>query len=253
MGINGDHFWLAMLLGTATAGVASLVVSIPSVRLSGLFLALLTMAFALMVDNVIFTIPQLTGTEGGMLVGRPAFWGTDYLSDVPFYYLCLGFLVVFGGIALLLRSSRVGRRLQALRDSPDALATLGVSLATTKLFVFALTSAMAGAAGVLFATYQGTASSLSFSMFSSVNYLVAAVLGGIGSVGGGVVGGVLLALPQIIKQSGTFNDYFNLGIGIVAVQVALYPNGLVDYWAHQAQGLLGLVRARRQRRLLPAA
>jgi hypothetical protein len=113
-----------------------------------------------------------------------------------------------------------------------------VSLTSTKLFVFALTAGMAGMGGVLLGMYQANVSYSSFSMFTSVNYLLAAVIGGIGSVPGAVLGAGILAFPGWIQtSSGKLNDYLGLGIGLVVVQMSMYPNGLISYYRSQAKSV----------------
>jgi branched-chain amino acid transport system permease protein len=231
---SGSGFLLALLLAAAIAAPASLLIGIPSLRLSGLFLALATMAFALMMDNFVFQINAIAGGLQGITVNAPQIFGIDFSNTTPFYYLCLFFLLLFGAFAGLLRRSRYGRRLQALRDAPDGLTTLGVNLALTKISVFAITAAIAAMGGVLLGIYQVEISPDSFNLFASISFLVAAVIGGIGSVPGAVLGGFILAFPQLIQtSSGTFNNYFALGIGLAVINLAAFPNGLISYYRRQ--------------------
>lgn len=241
----GTLVW-AIVLAAAIAAAASLVVGLPSLRLSGLFLALATLAFALMMDKLVFQITEVSGGLTGTEVLSPVIGGVDFFETRPFYFLSIGFLVAFGLFAGALRRSRMGRRLQAMRDSPDALRTLGVSLTSTKLFVFALTAAMAGMGGVLLGMYQANVSYSSFTIFTSVNYLLAGVIGGIGSVPGAVLGAGILAFPGWIQtSSGNLNDYLGLGIGLVVVQMSMYPNGLISYYRSQAKSVSTRIRKMR--------
>src|SRR5581483_178835 len=190
---------------------------------------------------------RISGGLTGMQVPVPKVAGIDFSHTKPFYFLALGFLVAFGLFTGALRRSRTGRRLQALRDSPDGLRTLGVSLAATKLFVFAIAGAMASVGGVLLGVYQQEVGAQSFAMLVSVSYLVAVVLGGIGSVPGAVLGAFILAFPTFTQtSSGTFNNYFSLGIGLAVVQMARFPNGLISYYRSQGRSIAAFARRRRE-------
>lgn len=245
LGGDGGGLWWAMVVAAAIAAPVGAIVGLPSLRLSGLFLALATMAFALLMDNLIFPIKEIGGV-GGMAVPSPTLAGIDVSSPRRFYYVCVAFLLGFSYLTVMLRRGRLGRRLQALRDSPEALRTLGVNLAVTRLAVFALSAAMAAAGGVLFGSYRSQVTSGDFNLFASIGYLVSAVVGGVSSVGGAMLGGLSVSLPQILQRtqggSSSFSKFYPLAIGLIVVFLARYPNGVISFITERVRRWSTLLR-----------
>lgn len=243
---SGGRFWLALVVAALLAAPVGALVGLPSLRLSGLFLALATMAFALMMDSLVFSIDSLSGGQSGMGVSPPSLAGFDLGSPERFYFLSLGFVVAFGGFVVALKRGRLGRRLQALRDSPEALRTLGVSLAVTRLSVFALSAAMAAMGGVLFGAYRGQVASYDFQMFVSVGYMVSAVIGGVGAVGGALLGGFVHVLPQLTQRAATrpstFQEYYPLGVALAVIMLSRFPNGVISFAADVVRRRVEVVR-----------
>jgi len=221
--------WLALLVAAAIAAPVGVVVGLSSLRLSGLFLALATMAFALLMDNLVFRIHEISGGVDGREVRRPDLPGVDLTTTRSFYFFTLVVFAVFAGLVVALRRSRFGRRFQALRDSPDALRTLGVNLAATRLGVFALSATMASVAGVVFGSYRGRVNPLDFNLLKSIEFLVAAVVGGIATVAGAVIGGLIVAVPQLAKATPETATRFQLAVGLIVVVLARYPQGLLSF------------------------
>lgn len=250
---SGERFWLALLVAALIAAPVGALVGLPSLRLSGLFLALATMAFALMMDSLVFSIDSISGGQSGMGIAPPSLAGVDLATPVRFYYLCLAFVAVFAAFVAALRHGRLGRRLQALRDAPEALRTLGVSLAVTRLSVFALSAAMAAMGGVLFGAYRSQVASYDFQMFTSVGYLVSAVIGGVGAVGGALLGGFIHVLPQLTQKAASapskFQEYYPLGVALAVILLSRFPNGLISFVAEVARRRLEVLR--RSAPLLP--
>lgn len=229
-GTDGS-IWLAMLVAAAVAAPVGVLVGMSSLRLSGLFLALATMAFALLMDNLVFRIHEVTGGVDGREVGRPSLPGVDLSSTRAFYLFALGVFAAFAFLVVALRRSRLGRRLQALRDAPDALRTLGVNLAATRLGVFAMSASMASVAGVVFGSYRMRVNPLDFSLLKSIEYLVAGVIGGVASVAGALIGGLVVAVPQLAAATPETATRFQLAVGLVVVVLARYPQGLLSFGA----------------------
>lgn len=227
-GVHGN-LWLALVVAAVVAAPIGILVGLSSLRLSGLFLGLATMAFALLMDNLVFTVHEISGGADGREVSRFSLPGVDFSTTRSFYILSLLFFACFAALVVAMRSSRFGRRLQALRDSPDALRTLGVNLAATRLGVFALSASMASVAGVLFGAYRGRVNPADFNLLKSIEYLVATVIGGSAAVGGAAIGGLIVAVPQLVKASSTAASYYQLGVGVVVVVLARYPQGVISF------------------------
>jgi branched-chain amino acid transport system permease protein len=232
-GTNGGLFPLAILVGIAIAVPVSLLVGIPSLRLSGLFLALATMALALVMDKVVFASSSITGGLTGLNLTAAKIGPLKFTSPTSQFYLCLTVLTLAGAGAFWLRQGPIGRRLQMVRDSPDATVTLGASLTVTKLAVFAACSAVASIGGALLAVTQQTVVPDNFSFNTSLVLLLVVVIGGRSLISGAVIAGgfdlvTLLPLPTAV------NKYLPLGIALSVVAIAQEPDGLGRVMLRQA-------------------
>jgi branched-chain amino acid transport system permease protein len=179
---------VGVVVSIAVCALVGAVVALPALRLSGIYLALSTAAFALFCTAMLFN--QADVMPGGSVSVPTLSFGPVHI-DSDFEQLVL-FAVVFaviGNVLVLLRRSAWGRRLAAMRDSPVACATLGLNLTSTKVGVFALSAAIAGAAGALAGR---TFVADEFSLPSSLPVTMLAVVGGIGSIAGAFLGGILL-------------------------------------------------------------
>jgi branched-chain amino acid transport system permease protein len=224
-GTHGSLFPVALLVGVAIAVPVSLLVGIPSLRLSGLFLALATMAFALLMDNLVFSSESISGGFTGLTLSGAKIGPLTFDSANSQFYLCASALGLAGFVALWLRHGPVGRRLQMVRDSPDAATTLGASLTVTKLAVFAACAALASVGGALLAVTQETVVPSNFAFNQSLELLLVVVIGGRSLISGAVVAGgfalvPLLPLPTVVDK------YLPLGIALTVIAIAQEPDGI---------------------------
>jgi branched-chain amino acid transport system permease protein len=189
-GANGSP--LAVAASIALCAAVGAVIALPALRLSGIYLALATAAFALFCTAMIFNQQQII--PSGSVQVPPLSIG-PFTADTDFKQLVL-LAILFAGTGNLLvwlRRSAWGRRLTAMKDSPVACATLGLNLTSTKVGVFALSAAIAGAGGALAGR---TFTADNFALPSSLPVTMLAVVGGIGSIAGAFMGGMLLgAIP----------------------------------------------------------
>jgi branched-chain amino acid transport system permease protein len=242
-GTDGGLFPLSILVAIAIAVPVSLVIGLAAIRLSGLFLALLTMAFALLMDNLIFSRQGVSGGITGINLTAAKLGPISLRGVHAQYYLCAFVLVVATAGAWLLRRGPVGRRLQMVRDAPNAAATLGVSLTVTKLAVFAGCAAVAASAGTLLAITQTTVDPSQFSFNTSLELLLVVVLGGRSLVSGAVVAGAfnlmtLLPLPTTVEK------YLPLGIAVSVVAIAREPDGLPQVMLTQVRASTAVLHSR---------
>ncbi len=231
--LGSDGNPLGLVLAVVIAGSVGALVALPALRLKGLYLALVTLSFAILFEKRILTeFPDfITGSTNVARVPRLAGFGSDTANFVLL-------AAAFAGVAILvaaLRRGPFGRRLQALKDSPAACATLGLDLTATKLQVFALSAAIAGLGGALFAGWKSTIGGVNQNDFSLLNgplaglpVVLLAVIGGITSVAGAILGGLLLTgMPMVGQSFPALRDIMYLLPGIAGISLARNPDGAV--------------------------
>ncbi|MBV8297038.1 MAG: ABC transporter permease [Acidimicrobiia bacterium] len=230
---------VGLLAAAGAAGAVGAVISLPALRLSGLYLALSTLAFAVLADNLFFL--QVFGGGGALTMHRLSVLGLNVNGDVAYTVLLAVAFVLMGAFVIAIRRGPFGRLLSAMKDSPAACATLGLDLTRTKVGVFALSAAMAGIGGVLLGGLGGSISSMAFIYIQSLVVLLMVTIGGIMTVSGALLGGLLLGPGfYIIQQHINIENLTFLGAGLGAMTIARSPNGIVG----QLSGLVD--RFRRQ-------
>lgn len=190
-GASGNFLWVFVAIAICSAVGA--LIALPALRLSGIYLALATAAFAIFCYWMVFqqqdVMPGSTASVPYLKLG-PIQVSSDFGQLVV---LAVAFAAI-ANVLVALRRSAWGRRLAAMRDSPVACATLGLNLMSTKVGVFALSAAIAGAGGALAGR---TFVVDDFGLDQSLPITMLAVVGGIGSVGGALLGGLLLGVQPI--------------------------------------------------------
>lgn len=230
---------VGMAAGIALATVVAWIVAVPTLKLKGNYLAMATLGFGIIVSIVFNEAVDLTGGPSGYVgIPRLALFGHAFDTDRGYYNLMAAVLTLVVLLALNLMKSRTGRALRALHVSEKAAASLGVDIAAHKRFVFVLSAALAGLAGVLYAHYLSFIAPASFGFAFSVQLVVMVVLGGMASVWGSVAGAFFLtALPEALRE---FEDIDILVYGAILVLTIMFlPDGL-------AGGLGRLVRKLRR-------
>ena len=226
---DGMPWLLSTAIAALVTGLVGVIVALPAVRLRGVYLALSTLAFAILMDNVVFGNRDVLGGGTTLPVQRPELFGWDLTSERSLFVVLVAVAAVFGNILLVVRRSGFGRKLSALRDSPAACQTLGMSVTLTKLQVFFLSALLAGIAGALFGGLQARVGQLDFLWFRSLSVLLVATIFGITSASGAYLGAFFFAvLPEITRRvSKTDSDALQpLIIGVLAVLTARRPEGI---------------------------
>jgi branched-chain amino acid transport system permease protein len=249
---------LLLATGALTCAVGTLV-GLPSLRLSGLYLALITLMFAGAV-NVVMAVTNFpnggSGFTGHIAAGnlaaienvrRPSFAG----GDTAYYRYVVIVCALTFGLALLHVASKPGRAWASIRESEPAALAAGVNVTVYKLWAFALASFMTGVAGCLLAAHQGQPTVYGFSTQDSLTVLATALIGGIYSLWGAIVAGVFMQLlPFLLKdQWGINNNFLIVIFGVGLLQVLLTaPAGLVQQFPKDMANL-GRLLFRLARRL----
>jgi branched-chain amino acid transport system permease protein len=236
----GWPFPVAMLCAAGLSAAVGVVVALPALRVKGIYLGMATLAFGFIVEEGLARWEHVTGGNAGLSVKPPtlASWKLDTAPE--FYYLCLAVAVVATvGIANLLRSP-TGRALVAIRDSEISAQSMGIHLARYKTLSFAVSAALAGLGGALYAHKIQFLSPEQFSIVQSIDLLLLVVIGGLGSIHGAFLGAIfLIVMPQLIALAkdllpaaiGQATGLQGLVYGLVLIAFVLFePMGLYGRW-----------------------
>lgn len=215
---------LAAALVTAAVGM---LVALPSVRLTGVYLALGTLAFAQLMDKLVFGAPFLFGPTGVASAPPLSLFGLQVRGAGGYLVLVSVVFVVLAAGLLALRRGRVGRLLAAAREDPAACATLGLSLRWLRIALFAASAGIAGLAGGLLAGLRQTVVASDFQLLAGLPLLLVAVVCGVTSASGALAAGFALVLLPLLQSSFPgLGGLTLLVIGFAAVFIGRDPNGL---------------------------
>ncbi len=251
------HFFVALPVAAAVAGLAGLLLAPMALRLRGLYLAVVTLAFVLVMQHVYRNATPITGGVGGTRIESPTIAGVsltrggelagiDFPGPTLYYFLVLLLLLAtIVGVKNLLRS-RMGRDFAAVRDHDIAAGVVGVRVfaATTRAFV--ISSAIAGVAGALMGGLLRHTSYGQWGMMLSVDYLAMVILGGLGTVAGPVLGAVFVTfMPEVLDQIAPMVPFISEEVGqgltpertsrllygvLLATVMVFEPLGLYGIW-----------------------
>ena len=215
-------------LGSGLLGVALLAFAIarPILRLKGHYLAMATLGMGIIISIVLNQEVDLTGGPDGMPVSSFSLLGQEVDSELGWYWIVGGSLIVTVWLALNLIDSAVGRALRAVHGSEVAAQVAGVDTTRYKILIFVVSAVLAAYAGSLFAHYTGFLTPSEGSFFRSIEFVTMVVLGGMASVFGSVIGAAILtALPQFLT---VFHDYEHVMFGLVMMLTMIFmPKGLL--------------------------
>jgi branched-chain amino acid transport system permease protein len=234
----GIPFPLALACAGLLSAAVGMVVGLPALRVKGIYLGMATLAFGFIVEEVIARWEHVTGGNAGLMVQYPTLFGWALDSTDEFYFLCLVVTVLATlGIVNLMRSS-TGRAFVAIRDSEISAQSMGIHLARYKTLSFALSAALAGIGGALYAHKIQFLSPEQFSIIQSIDLLLMVVIGGLGSIHGAFLGAIfLIVMPQLISLG---KDFLPEAIGQAAgLQGAVYGIVLIAFVLFEPMGLYG--------------
>ncbi len=225
---------LSLLLSPFVAVLGAIVFGWFCVRLSGVYLAMLTLAFSQIVWSVVFQWDDFTGGSNGLTGVWPASWLADKRS---YYYLTMA-LVVVGVLAIRrVLFSPFGYAMRAGRDSPLRADAIGIDVKRVQWVAFVIAAAFAGLAGALYAFSKGSISPDTVSVNRSVDGLVMVLLGGLQTLAGPIVGAVTFTWLQDAVARNT--DYWRALLGgVILLLVLVFPQGIAGFFA----GLFGRMR-----------
>jgi branched-chain amino acid transport system permease protein len=245
--LRGWPFVPALIASGVISGLAGALIARPLGRMSGIYLAIATLALSIIIEDVAIVATPVTGGIAGLFAPPIEFFGLmidRYGTPRAFYYLCLTVLIIVTiAYANLLRSP-TGRSFLAVRDSEVSARALGVNVPRAKTVSFALYCAITGLAGALYAHQAQAVNYESFLVLISITLLLQVVVGGLGSMHGAFFGAfVVVLLPQMISMSRSFinaSTPFNLGAYpgmdtavfalIILLMIIYEPRGIYGIW-----------------------
>jgi branched-chain amino acid transport system permease protein len=237
--------WFSLPAAGITGALISIIVGVPSLRLKGLYLAIITLAFGFIIAHIILYAEGLTHGANGIFITGARLFGFDLQRGPALYYLTLALTVATILAALNLLRTRVGRAWIAIRDHGIAARVMGIDLVRYKLLSFAVSSFMVAIAGALLSLQIRFVNIDVFALILSIEALAMIILGGLGSVAGAVLGAVFLSyLPEAIRlgmaiivdpASAFYGNYVYEARGIVnGLVIVLFlrfkPDGLIGFW-----------------------
>ena len=224
---------IAMLIGATVAMGAGLLAGYPALKRKGLFLGLTTLGLALIIDRFVFNARLFQGGAGGLVVERPNLFGLDLSGDRAFYFYEAAMVGLMLALAHNLRSGRLGRVLAAMRDSETAAQSVGIGMRNAKLFVFGVSSFMAGIGGALLVQSNQNWDSATFNPVLGLFWFTAVVVCGISSVGGAILAAILYVF---IPRQFNLDIQSAIGLfGLAAVFLGRLPGGFMAQPARFAQ------------------
>ncbi len=234
----GVPFPIALAAAGLLSALVGVVVGMPALRVKGIYLGIATLAFGFVVEEVFARWESLTGGNAGLFVNPPTMGTWQIDSGTGFYFLCLVIAVLATLAILNLLRSPTGRAFVAIRDSEISAQSMGIHLARYKTLSFALSAALAGLGGALYAHKIQFLSPEQFSIIQSIDLLLMVVIGGLGSVHGAFLGAIfLITMPQLIALG---KDWLPPAIGEApGLQSTVYGIVLVAFVLFEPMGLYG--------------
>ena len=231
-------FPLALAAAAVLSAAVGVVVGLPALRVKGMYLGISTMAFGFIVEEVFARWESFTGGNAGMHVRPPVLFTWTLDSPVEFFYLCVAVTVLATLAILNLLRSPTGRAFVAIRDSEISAQSMGIHLARYKTLSFAISAALAGLGGALYAHMIKFLSPDQFDIIQSIDLLLMVVIGGLGSVHGAFLGAIfLITMPQLISE---VKDLLPAFIGQApGLKAVIYGGVLIGFVLFEPLGLYG--------------
>ena len=231
---------IAIPLAGLMAGAVGVLVSIPTLRMSGLYLVVATIAFGHIVEEVAARWSSVTGGNTGLTVPSLHLAGINFASPQRLYYVCVAFAVFAWWIGRNLLRTPLGRAMTAVRDSEVAARCMGVSVARTKAAAFGLSTFLCGVAGALYGHALGFISPEQFTIVLSLDLLILVLVGGLASLLGVLLGAIFIVmLPEAIRVitgllmpgTGEVQGVRPLTSGAILIAVMMFEQrGLYGLW-----------------------
>lgn len=235
---RGWPFPVSLACSMALSAAVGVVVGLPALRVKGMYLGIATLSFGFIVEEVLARWESVTGGSAGQSVKPMQLFRWSLDSDLSFYFVCLVCMVLSTLAVLNLLRSPTGRAFVAIRDSEVSAQSMGIHLARYKSLSFAVSAALAGLGGALYAHRMTFISPDQFGLVQSIDLLLMVVIGGLGSMHGAFLGAIfLIGMPQLIALG---KDYLPSAIGqATGLQGVVYGLVLIAFVMFEPMGIYG--------------
>jgi len=220
---------VVLLLAGIFSGIIGFLLGIPILRLKGFYIAMATLAFGVVVSEIILQWSSLTNGDNGINVPVATIAGFAFDSDYKLFYLIVSVTIILTILATNLVNGYIGRAFIALRESEVAAQTIGIDLAKYKTIAFAISAFYTGVAGGLFAYLITYLSPDAFTIELSVDFIAMIVIGGMGSILGSIIGAVILTGMQQILA------------GLLDLQILIFGISLIVFMIFMPKGISGMI------------
>lgn len=243
----GAPLLLAAPASMAAAAAVSVFVGLPALRLRGIYLAIVTLAFAQVLEDAVFNNQAITGSQDGLYVPRPSIGALDLSSDRTLYYVCIAVLCLACVVVAAVRRSSFGRSMMSLNTTEVGASVRGIGLTGVKLLAFAFSASLAGLAGALLAIEIQSVGPASFNPIQSIFLLGLVVMLGRQTILGAALAGILYgamppALTRLFGDSTVGPNASNLVVGAGILVVLIGRQYLLTANRHLPARLMGLIQ-----------
>jgi branched-subunit amino acid ABC-type transport system permease component len=238
---------LTAVAGAVLAAIVGGLLAIPALRLGGIYLALATLAFAMMFDSILVPLDWVSGGTLPLSVPRPEFVEDDH----AFFLFSVVVLAAVSILVILVRRGTTGQYLDALRGSETAATAVGINAARWRVVAFSLSAGIAGLGGGLLAMFDNQANyAANYTPFFGLFWIVLVVTIGARTVEGAISAGLALALfPELLKELGISSEWQYILFGLGALTFAQHPEGILEYQKRAAmEGIQRLIDRRHRKR-----
>ncbi|HWW71101.1 MAG TPA: branched-chain amino acid ABC transporter ATP-binding protein/permease [Duganella sp.] len=218
----GAPFWVAIPASVLGAAVFGAILALPALRVTGPYLAMVTLAFGTIIQILINEMTFLTEGPMGLKISKPMMFGQK-LSEVQYYYMCAALMVVSLIVVHRILKSNLGRAFEALRDSPIASDCMGVSVYRYKVYAFIISAGFAGLAGSLYAYSEEYISPNTYNFELTILFLLAVIMGGRKTRSGALIGALIVVmLPSFLADIELFRK-----IAVAAAVLGVIGSGVM--------------------------
>ena len=223
----GWNFWLTLPLAGILTAIIGLLVALPTFRMTGIYLSIVTLGFSEIIRLIALNWTGLTGGPLGIKgIPAPQFLGMNIRRAGDYYYIFLLFAVLFLLITQRVLKSRIGRAWMSIREDQQAAQSLGVELVKYKAMNFAYGAFWAGLAGAIYAPYINYVDSNTFTLDEGFNILSMAIIGGMGTLGGPVLGSFVVNILNELLRPVSAYRLVVYGL-LIVVMMWIRPQGLI--------------------------